>query len=267
MLISRYFVWFILFSVLGWMFETTYCTIKEGEWRNRGFLYGPLCPIYGSASVTLIALSDFLNIQMDITLLWWQVFLISFFGSMVFEYSISWGLEKLFHAYWWDYSNMPLNINGRICFPASVTFGLFGLLISNVLDPWCKELTAPIPPVAMEVLALLLMAILAADLTLTVSALTDFENVVADMEANLDMHMELFVYTIQERQQDATKRLSEERERFSLENMEHAVSHMSSASRHALGRVSGFRLPTQNARKDSAERLLQLIKSRVNWKK
>ena len=60
---------------------------------------------------------------------WWQVFLASATGSAVLEYSTSWVLEKLFHARWWDYSNIPLNLNGRICLPFALCFGTVGCLL------------------------------------------------------------------------------------------------------------------------------------------
>ena len=81
MWISRYFVYFVIFSFFGWIYESIYCTIKSKRWENRGFLYGPLCPIYGAGGVGITAI--------------------------VLEYGTSWTLEKLFHAYWWDYSEMP----------------------------------------------------------------------------------------------------------------------------------------------------------------
>ena len=99
-----------------------YCTIRAKKWENRGFLYGPLCPIYGAGGVAITAIADFISVHTDATFTWWQIFLVAFFGSIVLEYGTSWALEKLFHAYWWDYSSMPLNINGRVCFPYSVGF-------------------------------------------------------------------------------------------------------------------------------------------------
>ena len=71
--------------------------------------------------------------QQGLTPEWYQVFLVSMVGSAILEYATSWTLERLFHARWWDYSNMPLNLNGRISVPSSVFFGLGGLLVVYVL--------------------------------------------------------------------------------------------------------------------------------------
>jgi hypothetical protein len=88
--------------------------IKNKKWADRGFLYGPVCPIYGVGAVSLTAIAEAVSERSADGYAWWQVFLVSFFGSIILEYVTSWALEKLFHAYWWDYSNMPLNIHGRV---------------------------------------------------------------------------------------------------------------------------------------------------------
>ena len=99
MIISRYFVFFIVFSVVGWLIECTFCTIRDHHWHNRGFLYGPLCPIYGTGAVMAMAIFSLLpsaGIGGDYPL--WQIFLICAAGSAVLEYVTSWILEKCFHA-------------------------------------------------------------------------------------------------------------------------------------------------------------------------
>ena len=285
MWISKYFVYFVIFSCMGWIYESIFCTVKSGSWQNRGFLYGPVCPIYGVGAATIMALVDWYagqnQGQMNYT--WWQVFLVAFFGSIVLEYVTSWGLEKLFHAYWWDYSDVPLNINGRVCFPASVGFGVAGLLVIYVIAPATKDATQWITPILMELFSLIFMALLAADATLTVSALTGFERNVAAMEEALNQHMEQFVSTVQqksqaagevleekklaagealeekklaagevlgEKKQAASERLAEERMRFTKERLESITKRMGSGHRAALNRVKGFkRYGTETERK------------------
>lgn len=262
MILSKYFVWFIVYSFGGWVFETIYCTINTGKWDNRGFLYGPVCPIYGAGGVAITAVAQLIAPAASHTQpVWWHVFLIAFFGSMVLEYVTSWALEKLFHAYWWDYSNMPLNINGRICLPASLLFGLAGLLIIYVIAPPLTNTTSQVPPLAIEGISLVCMALVSMDATLTVSALTSFEYQVADMEETLNRHMEQFISDVQERTQDMGRRLLDERERFSVQSMESAVRHMGVLHRSALRRVHGFR-PRRNADdKEQRNRFLAVLKS------
>jgi len=167
MIFSYYFDWFIFFSFLGWIFESAYCTINEHEWQNRGFLYGPVVPIYGSGVTALMLVSRFLPHNPP----WYAVFLISFFGSMILEYGTSWALEKLFHARWWDYGKMPLNINGRICLPASMMFGLAGLFLYTYFLPLLPYFSEKIPPLLAEAVSLILMLLLGADIGITVNSI------------------------------------------------------------------------------------------------
>lgn len=171
MIIAQYFCEFIFYSFLGWVWESIYCTIKEKRWQDRGFLFGPYCPIYGSCVVGAEILFGHilpgdLN-EMSFPL----IFGISFIGSAIAEYSTSWVLEKRFHARWWDYSYMPLNLNGRICLPASIGFGVAGVFCVKVLIPWMNGLHAEIPGLAYEGVAMLLALVFGADIALTEASL------------------------------------------------------------------------------------------------
>ena len=189
MIISRYLVYFIIFSLIGWIWESIYCTIINKEWQNRGFLFGPICPIYGFGCIFGVGLTEY-SVYLGFTdYPWWYVVIIFFVLGTVLEYFTSWLLEKLFHAYWWDYSDMPLNIKGRICLPASLFFGFGGLLIVYVIAPACFFLANTIPELVIELMALIFMAILAADTTLTLCALSDFLNKAHAVEDDFNQHM------------------------------------------------------------------------------
>jgi uncharacterized membrane protein len=192
--------------------------------------------------------------------------LIAFFGSIVLEYVTSYLLERFFHAYWWDYSDVPLNIHGRVCFPASVGFGVAGLIVVYGVAPMTVHMTAWISAVWLELLSLLFMAVMAADTTLTVSALTGFERNVVAMENALNQHMDLFVNNIQERTQAASAALSEERARFSRENMERSIQDMEWTRRVALKRVQGFRSSEKEKEKRvySRQMVLESVKKYIS---
>lgn len=253
MQICEYFVQFIIYSVMGWIYETIFCTIKNKKWENRGFLYGPLCPIYGAGATILSVIMSLVETELS----WWQIFLLGYVGSVILEYVTHWGLEKLFHAKWWDYSNMPLNIKGRVCVPASIGFGLASILIAYVIFPFVSILTGWMPPLLMETVALVLMAVLAGDAVLTVSALTGFERELRAMDNALNQHMEEFVQSVVERQED-----SEEERRLRIEKL---INRMGRVSISALKRVDSFTPKTaiENASKNfnaRKNRILALIK-------
>ena len=128
------FLWFLLYAFIGWVYESVLVSVSERRWVNRGFLNGPLCPIYGCGAVlAIVLLHDFTNPI--------EIFLISSFGASILEYITSWGMEKLFHARWWDYSKRKFNIGGRVCLIGAVVFGAFSVVLVLVLHPFVKSLT------------------------------------------------------------------------------------------------------------------------------
>ena len=258
MQISKWFILFLLYSCMGWIYESTFRTIKDRQWVNRGFLYGPVCPIYGVGAVTVSLLWHGLN-GIGAAAPWWQLLLVSILGSAVLEYATSWGLEKLFHAVWWDYSNLPLNIHGRVSLFTSIGFGLAGLLIVYVLAPRVETLADLLPSPAAELLALVLMAVLASDLTLTVSALSNFRRVVKQLDDSFNSRMDLLVENVQEKSREAKSMVLLEQE-----NAARALRSMGGAYRGALRRVRSFRYPGKS--RERIEYLLRGLREHVSKK-
>lgn len=193
--ICSYVAWFGLFSILGWVYECTYCAIRTKRWDNRGFLFGPVCPIYGFgvSAVLIVAQAIASTGVTSANVAWWQVFLCASAGSAVLEYTTSYVLEKCFHARWWDYSNVPLNLNGRICLPFALCFGAVGTLLYYFVCPLLGGAAVSLPLTAWEVLALLTVGLMSADLALTLSALTDVTQRVERSRADFDAVMETAV--------------------------------------------------------------------------
>ncbi len=195
MIIAAYFVNFIVFSFMGWVWETVYCTFKTKHWQNRGFLYGPVCPIYGTAAVTALIVFNFVPVLNTGSLASWKIFLICAAGSAVIEYTTSYVLEKIFHAVWWDYSKVPLNINGRICLPATCGFGLAGIVIVRYLFPFIRSLHQENRPLLNEGVSLFFMFLFAMDLALTIASLTELitkmENYSREFNARMEAGVEI----------------------------------------------------------------------------
>ena len=102
----------------------------------------------------------------------WGIFIICYIGSAVAEYATSLVLEKRFHARWWDYSTIPLNINGRICVPVSIAFGLAGVGVVKFLIPAIEGIHAVVNPLVYEVFAIIFAIIFGADFALTEASLS-----------------------------------------------------------------------------------------------
>ena len=257
MSVSACVVWFMAFSLLGWVYETIYCTIKEQSWQNRGFLYGPICPIYGAGAMAAILTCSLLN-QAGIQLEWWHVFLITCLGSMPLEYGTHWALEAIFDAYWWDYSNMPLNLNGRICLPASLLFGAGGLLVYFVLFPFAQSVNAHIPSMAMDIMALVFVALLSVDATLTVSALTQFAQAAKRIETTVDERMTQWVESAVATGQN----ISEQRERLTSLTRREIAEQVGVLARTSVTRVKGFRVKGADAATSQLEALRNKLRAR-----
>jgi len=157
--------YFYIYACLGWMTEVCYAAATKGKIVNRGFLNGPVCPIYGVGMVVVIACLT--PLQGNVPLFFAGAVLL----TTVIEGAAGLALEKLFHQRWWDYSNVPFNIGGYICPKFSVAWGLACILALDVFHPPVRRFAAALPdPLSIALLAAL-SAVFAADLIATVRTL------------------------------------------------------------------------------------------------
>ena len=119
---------------MGWLAEVITAYVSRNKLINRGFLIGPYCPIYG---IGVVAIVNFLK---DFTNNWLALFILAMVLCMTLEYVTSFVMEKLFNARWWDYSTKRFNINGRICLETAIPFGIGGLIIMYVINPFIEKI-------------------------------------------------------------------------------------------------------------------------------
>ncbi len=137
--------------------EVTCKSIEAKKFINRGFLIGPYCPIYGCGAVAItILLHRYTN---D----WIVLFFMSMIACGILEYATSYVMEKLFHARWWDYSRRKYNINGRICLETLIPFGILGLLIMYVTNPFILKYLTRLPQNNLNIIAGVLFTIFMLD--------------------------------------------------------------------------------------------------------
>ena len=154
--------WIVLiYSCLGWCCEVAFAALKTGKFVNRGFLNGPVCPIYGFGVLSVVLVLE--PVKDNLLLL--------FFGSMVFtsllEFIAGFAMERIFHDKWWDYSNNPFNIKGYICLEFSIIWGIACVLVVDVIHPIIMKLVNAVPHTLGLWLMAALYVILAADAVLT----------------------------------------------------------------------------------------------------
>ena len=170
--VEKLFLWFLFYSFCGWVYESILVSILERRPVNRGFLNGPLCPIYGAGAVGAVVVLGQVHNPL-------VVFLLSMVGASILEYVTSWVMEVLFHARWWDYSDYKFNLNGRICLLGAVVFGLGGVVIVRVIQPQVEYWTGLMPLPVVHWLSIVCLLLLIIDLTVTVAGIAHFDDSLA----------------------------------------------------------------------------------------
>lgn len=166
-LLENYFLWMMIYSVLGWIYESTLCSVGERKFINRGFLNGPYCPIYGWGAVLDILI--FGRIENPVLL-----FFLGAFVTCTLEYLTSYVMEKMFHARWWDYSNMKFHINGRVCLLGAIIFGAFSVLLILFVHPMVAAWTEQIPDIWRHIIAAILFVLFLIDNVVTFRGMSGF---------------------------------------------------------------------------------------------
>ena len=130
--LTDYIFIFFIFSVIGWLIEVSLKSIQFHRFINRGFLVGPYCPIYGFGALLIVMSNEWIGRYDSSNAI---IFLNSVLICGFIEYFVSYFLEKFYHARWWDYTNRPMNLHGRIWIGNLILFGLGGLSIVNIFNP------------------------------------------------------------------------------------------------------------------------------------
>ena len=179
-----FFMYFFIYSVLGWIVETLYCRTLDGKWTNRGFLFGPYCPIYGFGALIIIAFLQ--NFKSSFI----AVFFLGMIFTSILEYLTSFLLEKLFDAKWWDYSKMKFNINGRICLLNSLEFAFLGVVLTYIVHPTISNLILKIPIDLVQLISFALITIMAIDVGFTISTLLNLKEKLITLKGSAEKLME-----------------------------------------------------------------------------
>lgn len=175
-LLTDYLWYFIIYSFLGWCSEVIFATLKDGEFVNRGFLNGPVCPIYGFGAVLVIY--TLTPIKENV--------LILFIGSVILttllEGFTGFILEKLFHTHWWDYSSEPFNFKGYVCARFSVLWGFACILIVDVFHPLIAYAVMIIPPALKIFLLVIIFIVFIYDSIITIAGILKFNRYLEQLD-------------------------------------------------------------------------------------
>ena len=177
--VTRLLAYFVLYSVLGFLIETTFGLITKGVIESRkSFLYGPFCGIYGLGAVIMIlGLQRFKKNN-------YTLFFGGFFIGSVVEYAISLIGEIIFHIKWWDYSHAILNINGRICLVFSIFWGILAIYLIKHIQPKIDKFLDKFRPSYVKTITIVIFAFMMLDMLVTGFALKMF---FTRLEKNYDL--------------------------------------------------------------------------------
>ena len=180
------FIYWIIYAFLGWIVETTYVSVPKGHFVERGFLFGPVIPIYAFGALFI------LYFLMPFSAHPLFIFCLGLLLTSALEYITSFVMEKIFDMRWWDYSERKFNINGRICLRNSILFGLLSVFLVDFIHPFVQNLLSHFTNRQLEYFALISFILVTIDFTLSLINLIDFKKYIKDLH-NYQLDVELWL--------------------------------------------------------------------------
>ena len=174
--IYYYFLLFLIYSFIGWSIEVVGKLIEKHKFVNRGFLVGPICPIYGNGCIVMILT---LGKYRDNPL---TLFIYAIFICSLLEYFTSYFMEKIFKARWWDYSTKKFNLNGRICVETMIPFGILGSLVICVINPFFEYILSLFSFKVIKITAIILFIIYIIDNIVSLTIMFGFKGTLKTVE-------------------------------------------------------------------------------------
>ena len=138
---------FFFYCFCGWVWESCYVSAKQRHWVNRGFLHGPLLPIYGSGAIIILFAT------LPVADNFWLVYFLGMLAATALEYVVGAVMEQLFKVRYWDYTKQPFNLHGYICLTSSIAWGFFSDLLIYVIHPPIDKLLHKLPALLVNPLA------------------------------------------------------------------------------------------------------------------
>ena len=173
---------FFFYFFCGWVWGSCYVSLCQRRWVNRGFLQGPLLPIYGSGAIIILFVT--LPVAGNLGLVW----LLGMLAATALEYVTGDVMERLFKVRYWDYSKQKFNLNGHICLSSSIDWGFFSILLVRFIHPPIARLLADVPSWLVDPLALALTIAFTVDVVQSVQAALDLKDVLTKLaEENEDL--------------------------------------------------------------------------------
>ena len=183
--LTQWLLFFFIYSFIGWIWESCYVSVRKRQWVNRGFLHGPMLPIYGSGA--LVILISTIGVRENP----WLIFLLGMLSATVLEYITGAVMERLFHVRYWDYRRQKLNLNGYICVSSSLCWGIFSVLLVRLVHIPVERAVLDIPLFITDGAAFVLTVIMSVDLAQSFNEAMDLKKVLVQLEESKEQIREM----------------------------------------------------------------------------
>ena len=226
---DQWLLFFFIYCFCGWIFESTYVSLRKHRFVNRGFMRGPFLPLYGSGAVLMLVVS--IPVEKNLLL----VYLAGCVAATALEYVTGVCMESLFKVRYWDYSNQKFNYKGQICLSSTLAWGGLTIFLLKVIHPPIERFVLGLPTQLVSVITHVLTALIGVDMALSFKAALDVRDVLVKLTAlkgdldNLQNRANVIVAFAQadmlEKKEELEKRL-EERLEGPLAKLERTVSRL-----------------------------------------
>ena len=204
---TNWILYFFVYSFIGWIYESTYVTLKEKKFINRGFLHGPLVPIYGFGGIICIQCSILSGHNIFLT------FMLAIIICTAMELSTGLAMESMFKVKYWNYNRYRYNYKGYICPRVSLLWGILALLVSFYIHPAVKGLISLLPAAYLPAASAFLIVLLAVDLTVSANEAIDLRHTFERLAEN-NRHIEILYMKLAEMQNELEENFDDVRDKM-----------------------------------------------------
>ena len=168
--LNQWLLFFFIYCFIGWIWESCYVSVENKKWVNRGFLRGPMLPIYGFGAIIILVAT--IPVKENLIL----VFIFGMIAATTLEYFTGVIMEKIFHVRYWDYSDEAFNFQGHICLLCSLAWGAFSILMVKVIHPPIEHGVLLIPDLISEIIVLCIIVLFTIDTVQSVNDALDLKD-------------------------------------------------------------------------------------------
>lgn len=215
---------FYFYCFFGWLFESTYVSLKSRHFVNRGFMRGPFLPIYGSGAIMMLVVSMPFHDNVVLT------YLAGCVGATVLEFVTGMSMEALFKVRYWDYSNQKFNYKGHICLSSTIAWGFLTILMTEFLHRGVEKIVLDIPSTGVTVLTVILSVCIIVDFTLSFKAAMDLRDILIGLEKakeemeRIQKRLDVIIAVAND-EIEAKKQEHQERAEEIMDNLEEKFAH------------------------------------------